>query len=638
MRSTGDDITSEALFQTLNRPDGYYSMMERLMKREIGYPFPSRYLVDAQTLFLTFKDSDNSYTSPSDYQSLLPQKMKWNEEKFDSQNVAIKVDASAEYGLDSLVDLFTGEIRLTKTVVKKRSTREWYPSPVSAWKNEKIKWNVLETAIGISLPHPTPRDGKLSDTIVSMRRKYKPFTSYGDGVSVIGGLTPITIKEALSIVGVKQRQKASVSGLKELLSQMKPKVIADPFSSWGECLLASALCPDVLKYIGLESDTDTVLSCQDLIGFIAENKIPGAYKIVNTEASQYNFEDLEQGEIDMILSSFEANEMEPEYLLDMTDIMWHRLKDGGHLVYHLKDEEDTESISKRLVLHMSELGQQATFRGCILMYEAHTDKFSYVYVWYKSPLVTPSSFPLYLERLDVPDGRSFILSQDAYLPGGSMQRATRFYSKLKLDGYTDVVAYGSATDSTQCAVAIMCKETGLNAHLFIIPTEDGTMTDYTVQALRYGAIINLIPRGGDGTAIIAAKISEIQSASTNNKIHLLSGFVDDGYITAVMEDLSRVKDQIKAPRIWFSDPTGLMSLTLRNLVLESELHVLCLGGKAVKDMIIKLANTKVYESQIPHQTPTSTKPPYESNRYQDSKLWEFILRNGKTGDMIWNSK
>ena len=281
---------------------------------------------------------------------------------------------------------------------------------------------------------------------------------------------------------------------------------------------------------------------------------------------------------------------------------------------------------------------------------------------------TTDTLPLEILPISWNDS-TYHLIQDTWLPAGTKQRGINYFRKLKDQGYTEVVTYGTVYGYGQVATAWCCREVGLLCTLFLPKTYPRTRM--TREAIAYGAAVMDIGPDNNypSTTVLAmkarayaAKDSNLNTgrtpsigvgiASNSNYNHhalhdngqqnckrklLELGLDDPEFIQALADGIIAVKGNINPKRIWVAGGSGVLTRALSKAFPETELCVVQVGRKIYPDVLQGIRYT-MYISPESFSHNAEIVPPYKSLRNYDAKVWRFVRVYGKDGDYIWNVK
>jgi len=250
--------------------------------------------------------------------------------------------------------------------------------------------------------------------------------------------------------------------------------------------------------------------------------------------------------------------------------------------------------------------------------------------------ITQETF-LPLNIIKVPcSNKTFNLIQDTYLPAGTKQRGIMFFKKLKDEGYTEVVTYGTVYGYGQVATAWCCREVGLLCTIFL--PETFPRTKMTRDAIKLGATV--VDVGSDNgyptTSMIAMRARNY--ASKDNDCRMVElGLDDPGFIQALGDGISNSKGDIEPKRIWVAGGSGVLARSISRAFPNAEICIVQVGRKIYPDILVGMKH-KLYISPEPFRKNAEIAPPYRSLRHYDAKVWRFARRYGHDGDYIWNVK
>lgn len=242
-----------------------------------------------------------------------------------------------------------------------------------------------------------------------------------------------------------------------------------------------------------------------------------------------------------------------------------------------------------------------------------------------------------LRTIEIPcSNKKFTLIQDTWLPAGTKQRGVDYFKKLKEQGYTEVVTYGTVYGYGQVATAWCCREVGLLCTIFLPETHP--RTKMTREAINLGAsVIDIGPDNGYPTnSVLSMKAKKYASKETDRKMIEL-GLDDPDFIQALADGIIRAKGTINPKRIWVAGGSGVLSRALSKAFPDAEICIVQVGRRIYPDLLENI-NHKIYVCPEPFRINAEIIPPYHSLRHYDAKVWRFARKYGEDGDYIWNVK
>lgn len=256
----------------------------------------------------------------------------------------------------------------------------------------------------------------------------------------------------------------------------------------------------------------------------------------------------------------------------------------------------------------------------------------------------PEVEPLHVDSLSLPGGQTAWVVRDDLLPGGSKQRAVVPYlSDLKSAGIRRVTYASPFAGFAQVALSHGCARVGLACHIVAErdPGRAGLRPhEFTALAANWGARVTLAPS-------LAAATEGAEQAARRDEARLIPlGFSGTDFewhfrraLVGCLEEMSRRR---KTPRrIWLPVGSGTLARCLR-AVAPSETALLCVDVGVLAPEDRRLQAIRALEGATYYQAPEAfaeaarASPPIPSNRHYDAKLWPFLQKFGRSGDLWWN--
>ena len=219
----------------------------------------------------------------------------------------------------------------------------------------------------------------------------------------------------------------------------------------------------------------------------------------------------------------------------------------------------------------------------------------------------------------------FELINDTDLVCGTKMRGIKFFESLDAK---EIVTAASSSGYGQVAVAYCCQQVGLPCTIYV-----AGRSEFTELARSFGARMMCCPSN--------TKITELERKARLQRgaYFLKYGLADDGYIAALAENMATSYD-LNSRRIWVVAGSCTIALALRKAFPDAHLNLVRVGLQIWPDLQDKLNREKItiYEAPERFYEPAREMPPYTSLATYDAKLWQFVVRYGRPGDVIWNVK
>lgn len=223
--------------------------------------------------------------------------------------------------------------------------------------------------------------------------------------------------------------------------------------------------------------------------------------------------------------------------------------------------------------------------------------------------------------------RTFWLIQEGFLPCGTKQRSL---SVLMNRPEKELVYTGALFGAAQVAVAYAAQLSRKKATIFVNPGREGH--PMLERAREYGANIR----------VTRSKLSDMQEeakayAKKTGAYLVPFGFDDPQFKEQIIRDLKKnVPSNLQDTdaRIWVVYGSGVLLSILQEVFPKATFLVVVVGRKFRGRYPPR---TTVYEAPQKFWEPANILPPYKSIPEYDAKVWQFVLKHGKSGDIIWNT-
>lgn len=247
--------------------------------------------------------------------------------------------------------------------------------------------------------------------------------------------------------------------------------------------------------------------------------------------------------------------------------------------------------------------------------------------------VNPDQPPLRIEEA-VCGAKTFKVIQEHYLEAGTKQRGIEFFRRLKEQGFTEVVTYGTPYGYGQVATAWSCYKVGLLCSLFLEEVP-GTLTAISQEAQSYGAQIMLMPSGTRNA--VKREYALAYAAESPQRKFVQLGLDDEQFIQDLANGIASVAGDLKPATIWVAGGSVVLTRALAKVFPDTFFNIVQVGRDIWPELLVGIKH-KIYVSQQPFPEDTRNPPPYPSLGNYDAKVWQFACQNGTTGDYIWNVK
>lgn len=254
---------------------------------------------------------------------------------------------------------------------------------------------------------------------------------------------------------------------------------------------------------------------------------------------------------------------------------------------------------------------------------------------------TDGSFPVRWSKLVLPGGGEIYALREDLLDGGTKSRALRpFLAELAEKGVREFGYASPFAGFAQLALSYACRDLGLTCRLFAERDPNrGRAHAITEEALRAGAILSLRPSLAD--AEVACREWADRSAE---RMKIPLGLDCEAYRVQLRRCIRGVWGNLaplRPSRVWVSVGSGTLSTALRSVLPPSveicgiNVHVLAEEDPRLA-AFRELPNSRYFAAPLPFAQPSPLSPPIPSNVHYDAKVWPFLSRGAKAGDLWWN--
>jgi len=229
--------------------------------------------------------------------------------------------------------------------------------------------------------------------------------------------------------------------------------------------------------------------------------------------------------------------------------------------------------------------------------------------------------------------------RDDKLPAGTKQRGMIGYLLSKPTGKEFVYA-GPVNGYAQVALSYSAKECEKKATLFLRKREP--LHPLTERAKLYGGKICQIPDAALANLQIEAN-NYVKERNQQGVELLAFGGMSYDFIWIMYQQIKRAMEETELKdeppkRMWCVVGSGTL-LTIFHLLFPTTEFLVVQVGKTISPKLIecyKIKSGNILSLQKNLKNLCSYFPPYPSVDTYDAKLWQFVLKYGKSGDYIWN--
>lgn len=237
--------------------------------------------------------------------------------------------------------------------------------------------------------------------------------------------------------------------------------------------------------------------------------------------------------------------------------------------------------------------------------------------------------PIIIENIKT-EIKNFKLISDHYLPGGTKQRGIDL-SKIN----EKIIVYpGPYIGYAQISLAIAAKIYNKKAVMFIVKQDTYT----TLRAMQYGLKVKIYPN---------VNLKNLQDRAVKycekKKAYLFSfGFNSEEYIDNLANNISYafknnkiINNKEYNKTIWVTCGSCTLLKSLYKVFPKAKFSAIQVG-KEITDEQIDKTRTTIYIAPEFFYNCAKILPPYPSAKKYDAKLWQFVIKYGNDGDVIWN--
>lgn len=329
------------------------------------------------------------------------------------------------------------------------------------------------------------------------------------------------------------------------------------------------------------------------------------------------------------------------------------LVDGGYLIINIQDDSKHYFVNRMIEEFIRHPGIE--FYEILLTgkFNSNEGDFGRPFFVFKKTSKFNLNPPLYITPFWVK--KNIFIVRDDVLPGGTKQRAVVEFLKDKIKkGFNEFVYAGPFTGAAQIALAIGCKQLGVKATVFTSKVRP--RSQQTQNAIRFGA--NIID---DEEKIqikdLDKKAENYVSEKPNERLKMPFGFDDKIFRETMVKNIKNAVSKAyiskaylgerrfkKIPLFDFNKKRTIFlvggSATLLNILYEVfpkyDFVVVQVGKTIWPDQIND--RTKIYIAPEKFNENAKHPPPYPSIQNYDAKVWWYVTKYGKDGDIVWNVK
>jgi len=235
----------------------------------------------------------------------------------------------------------------------------------------------------------------------------------------------------------------------------------------------------------------------------------------------------------------------------------------------------------------------------------------------------PNPFPVVEKHLD------FYVVRDDKLGYGSKSRFIDFLISTSTE--VEEWVYGAANKVGWGPISMthVCNRYGKKAVCFIAERKEPTW--HQQKVLDMGGIIHWVPNGMLNVTISKAKKYFLEDPI---KRRLLPMGLDHSTVLGSIIKVARSID-VNPTEIWTVASSGTLTRGLQMAFPDVPVYAVQIGHK-MNDYEKRRATVMVSPYKYDQRVEDEYLPPFESEKYYDAKVWEFVKTHGKPGALIWN--
>ena len=426
----------------------------------------------------------------------------------------------------------------------------------------------------------------------------------------------------------------------------KPRKVLDMSSGWGDRLMCSLLYGNC-SYTGVDPNSKMQPRYKNIIDTFSKNN-KNTFKVIESP-----FEDVKlTGKYDLMFSSppyFNAEQYSDDanqsfkrysnidlwldkFMFKSIDKIWKHLIIGGFLILIIND---TYIINK--VVHFTDqiMKYILTKNGSkfINMLKYKNDKVVQpIWIFQKLPTIRNYIVNRPFQIIPVKTyKKTFNIIREDLLISGSKQRI--IIKKLKNIKEHNIFYRGPVNGYAQIALAYGCNLLNKQCHLILNKQYDNKIHKLTYIAKIFGAEIHQMKKEINKEK--EQKVINNIISKYNDTYSFSLGFHSEESIKDLIKIFKNLKDKIGNPkRMWVTASTGTITDALYKVFPETLFMIVFVGHQ--REDYFNKKRMKVFISPQKFRQHPNILPPYRSEPSYDGKIWQFIKKNGKNNDYIFN--
>ncbi len=257
-------------------------------------------------------------------------------------------------------------------------------------------------------------------------------------------------------------------------------------------------------------------------------------------------------------------------------------------------------------------------------------------------MASPHSPPIIIDQLTTLHGEVRV-ARDDLLDGGTKQRgAIPYLQDLQVIGFRAFAYASPFCGYAQVALARACQEIGATFILFCEESPSGGSHAFTELARSFGAETRLFK------TLSEAELSAEKWAKESTDRHKIPLGLDAPSFHHHLEAALRTEwDRIRSSaggephRLWLPVGSGTLTKIFRRIASPAvvlrcvNVHVLPRTDSRIR-AIESLPGVELDSAPETFHETVEHAPPVRSNLHYDAKLWRFLQRDARRGDLWWN--
>lgn len=448
----------------------------------------------------------------------------------------------------------------------------------------------------------------------------------------------------------------------------KPRRILDMCAGWGDRMI-SAMLWDADAYVGVDPNSQLQPKYKNMIETLLPQEKQQHYKVICSPFEDVKDEDVVGGGelFDMMFScppyfvaekySDDEGQAHNRYKNGVEDWLngfmypsvkkaWGYIRNGGYFTFVLNDtwiEGPEASHYTEQVLDFIEKNCAGAIYEGMLKY-VHGRVVQPIWVFRKLVQLSPEVYdcPPVVKQCKIktktePE-RTLTVFREDYLIGGTKQRiGVPFLQTVK---EKHIFYRGPVNGYAQVALAHCCKLLGKQFHIILNKQKEGKYA-IACLAMIMGAVVHEVDRLPNNIANRDEKDRErvvqiMKKYEAEGAFEVPLGLKDGSASIELYKktELAKKVVELNPKKIWLVASTGLIYKFLGTILPECKFGVVFVGDKHYE--MIDKSTTEVFEAKQHFREPTNVPPPYSSEISYDAKAWQFIEKNAKDGDFVFN--